>query len=248
MDASVTRTDTVEQDGNWTFDEEVTESFDDMLERSIPQYHVMRQAVTDLSTKVIDGQRSTDRPLVIDLGTSRGRAVEELVARFSDTSRFLLCELSEPMIEAARALYADLIDRDVVRVERRDLRTEFPDQDPATLVLSVLTLQFIPVNYRQRIVQQIHDVLQPDGAFILVEKVLGDGPRNDEWMIDLYHARKHAAGYSYESIDRKRQSLEGVLVPNTARQNVELLERAGFRFVDCFWRWMNFAAWIAVKR
>ena len=103
-------------------------------------------------------------------------------------------------------------------------------------MLSVLTLQFIPVNYRQRIVQEIHDVLHPDGAFILVEKVIGEGL--DERMIDLYHARKHAAGYSYESIDRKRESLEGVLVPNTARQNTEMLERAGFRFVDCFWRWI----------
>lgn len=239
--------DTVEQDGNWEFDEDVAESFDDMLSRSIPQYDVMRAAVNDLSMLVLGQRTAPGRPLVIDLGTSRGRAVEEIVRRTDGGADFLLCEISDPMLEAAGELYADEIASGQVRLEKRDLRTDFPSDDPAALILSVLTLQFIPINYRQRIVQQIHDALEPGGALIIVEKVLGDGPVNDEFMVELYHARKHAAGYSYDSIDRKRQALEGVLVPITARHNVDLFERAGFRAVDCFWRWMNFGAWIALK-
>jgi tRNA (cmo5U34)-methyltransferase len=54
-------------------------------------------------------------------------------------------------------------------------------------------------------------------------------------------------GYSREEIDRKRFSLEGVLVPVTARWNEELLAAAGFDQIDCFWRWMNFAGWVAVR-
>ena len=42
-------------------------------------------------------------------------------------------------------------------------------------------------------------------------------------------------------------SLEGVLVPVTASWNEELLAKAGFKQIDCFWRWMNFAGWIAIK-
>lgn len=44
-------------------------------------------------------------------------------------------------------------------------------------------------------------------------------------------------------------ALEGVLlVPVTARWNEDLLERAGFKAVDCFWRSLNyFAGWVAVK-
>lgn len=66
-------------------------------------------------------------------------------------------------------------------------------------------------------------------------------------MVDRYYALKSANGYSRDEIERKRYSLEGVLVPVTARWNEELLTGAGFRQVDCFWRWMNFAAWVAVK-
>ena len=41
--------------------------------------------------------------------------------------------------------------------------------------------------------------------------------------------------------------LEGVLVPVSAAMNERFLRNAGFAKVECFWRWMNFAAWIAVK-
>ena len=54
-------------------------------------------------------------------------------------------------------------------------------------------------------------------------------------------------GYSQDEIDRKRYSLEGVLVPLTAKWKEQLINSAGFRYTDCFWRWMNFAGWIAIK-
>jgi tRNA (cmo5U34)-methyltransferase len=54
-------------------------------------------------------------------------------------------------------------------------------------------------------------------------------------------------GYSQDEIERKRLSLEGALVPLTARFNEELLRGAGFDQVDCFWRWSNFAGWLAIR-
>jgi tRNA (cmo5U34)-methyltransferase len=108
-------------------------------------------------------------------------------------------------------------------------------------------LQFTPIEYRQRIVQDIYDSTLPDGALILVEKVIGASSRIDNDMVSLYYALKANNGYSQEQIERKRLSLEGVLVPVTAKWNEELLHTAGFGRVDCFWRWMNFAGWLAIK-
>ena len=82
---------------------------------------------------------------------------------------------------------------------------------------------------------------------MLVEKILGATADLDAQMVSRYYALKGANGYSPEQIERKRLSLEGVLVPVTARWNEELLRMAGFTQVDCFWRWMNFAGWLAVK-
>ena len=47
------------------------------------------------------------------------------------------------------------------------------------------------------------------------------------------------------AVERKRLSLQGVLVPLTAKWNEDALARAGFRSVEPIWRCLNFAAWIA---
>jgi tRNA (cmo5U34)-methyltransferase len=127
-----------------------------------------------------------------------------------------------------------------------DLRHEYPGVD-ASVVLSVLTLQFIPIEYRQKIVANIYDSLRPGGAFLLVEKILGRDSFTNELFIETYLKRKGANGYSQEEINRKRESLEGVLVPVTSLWNEDLLKVAGFKHVECYWRHLNFAAWIGIK-
>jgi tRNA (cmo5U34)-methyltransferase len=77
--------------------------------------------------------------------------------------------------------------------------------------------------------------------------VLGATADLDALFVRTYHGLKQANGYSAEQVERKRLSLEGVLVPVTARWNEELLLMAGFAQVDCFWRYLNFAGWLALK-
>ena len=62
-----------------------------------------------------------------------------------------------------------------------------------------------------------------------------------------YYNMKKENSYSQKQIADKRKSLEGVLVPITAKWNENLLKECGFRQIDCFWRCLNFAGWIAIK-
>ena len=71
--------------------------------------------------------------------------------------------------------------------------------------------------------------------------------RLDALLVELYYNHKRQQGYTEDQIQRKRLSLEGKLVPVTAAWNEELLRLAGFRYVDCFWRCLNFAGWVAWK-
>jgi tRNA (cmo5U34)-methyltransferase len=224
----------------WEFDESVTDVFDDMLERSIPQYAVMRDAVHDAARRhVVPGAS------IVDLGCSRGGALARFVEELGAANRYFGVDVSEPMLEAARERFRG--HAGIVHVDRLDLRESYPDVGGACVTMAVLTLQFVPINYRQKIVQTVYEQTRPGGAFVVVEKVLGSGSRVDDLMVDAYHALKARNGYTREEIDRKRLALEGVLVPVTARWNEELLRSAGFREVDCIWRWFNFAAWVAVK-
>lgn len=225
----------------WQFDESVTDAFDNMLERSIPQYSVMRQACFDLAC--LYAKRKTD---IVDLGCSRGEAMARLIDRFGINNRFIGVEVSDPMLQAARARFQGLIDCGVVDIRELDLREGYPPC-LASVTLCILTLQFTPIEHRLRIVQDIYDHTTEGGALILVEKVIGSSANLDKTFVNVYYDLKAQNGYSQEQIERKRLSLEGVLVPVTARWNEEMLSMCGFKQVDSFWRWMNFSGWIAIK-
>lgn len=141
---------------------------------------------------------------------------------------------------------AGLITQNIVKIENLDLRNDFP-KIPASIILSILTLQFTPIEYRKRILKNVYTDLIPGGCFILVEKLIGESDKLNENFVSLYYNLKKENGYSQEQIERKKLSLEGVLVPVTAKWNIELLQETGFKQIDCFWRWMNFAGFIAVK-
>ena len=227
--------------GPWQFDQEVTAAFDDMLQRSIPQYNAMRMVTYEVGRRFVQPETA-----IVDMGCSRGEALLPFVSNFGQDNHYIGLEISEPMIEAARGKFAKHPHGGRVTIRHTDLRHDFPNV-MSSLVLSVLTLQFTPIEYRQRIIRRVFNSLAPGGAFILVEKVLGATSELDDAFVDLFLAIKKQNGYSEAEIDRKRLSLEGVLVPVTARWNEDLLHEEGFRSVDCFWRHLNFAGWVAVK-
>lgn len=233
--------DQVMPEGQWKFDGEVTAVFDDMLARSIPQYEVMREAVFQAGRRF--QQDNTD---IVDLGCSRGEAVAPFINEFGAHNTYWLCEVSEPMLAAATKRFQGYVDASIVKLRSEDLREWFPPTR-ASVILSVLTLMFVPIERRQRLIQDAYNHLVSGGAFVIVEKVLGSTAQMDQMMVDLYYDQKRRNGYTEDQIERKRLSLQGVLVPVTAAWNEELLRMAGFREVDCFWRWMNFAAWLAIK-
>ncbi len=225
----------------WAFDSSVADVFDDMLARSIPQLDVMRELTTALARRfVVPGTA------ILDLGCSRGDALAPLVAEFGSKAHYIGADVSEPMLAAARERFKPYIDNNVVEIIAHDLRDGVPAKMGTSVILSILTLMFTPINYRARVVQSARDRLLHGGAFILVEKLISEDAKLDDLLQSEYHEMKYRNGYSREAIARKALALEGVQVPITAAWNEDLLRSAGFKRVECFWRWMNFAGWIAI--
>lgn len=220
----------------WEFNQEVTDVFDDMLERSIPQYEVMRELVASIGFKYVQVNS-----FIVDIGCSNGNAIMPFYKTYGNDCDYMLLDVSEPMLNECKKKIGYL-----KNILNYDITKGLPSVD-ASVVLSILTLQFTPIEYRQKIVQSIYDNLRVGGAFILVEKVLGNTNEIDETLVEEYYKLKSKNAYTQEQIQNKRKSLEGVLVPITAKWNEELLSSVGFRKIDCFWRYLNFAGWIAIK-
>ena len=227
------------ENSKWEFNKEVTDCFEDMLSRSIPQYDIMRNTVTDLAKSILKEKESFS---CLDLGCSNGLMIQKL---WQPNGSYLGIDVSKPMLEKAKEAFKN---KDNVSIEYMDLRTDFPSIEGGfDCITSVLSIMFAPIEYRQSIIQKVYDNLKPNGVFFFVEKVLGNNAFLNELFVKNYYSMKAKNGYSQEQIERKRLSLEGVQVCVTSNWNLELLKQAGFRQVDTFWKWCNFEGMIAIK-
>src|SRR5258708_34526695 len=122
--------------GKWQFDAEVVACFDDMLRRSIPKHDVMRATVFDVACRFVQPKLG-----IVDLGCSRGEALQPFVDKFGAFNRYVGVEVSPPMLQAARERFAGFISCGVASIRDLDLRHCYPPER-ACVTLSVLTLQF----------------------------------------------------------------------------------------------------------
>lgn len=223
----------------WTFDETVAGCFDDMLARSIPAYADMRKLTTRLAIRAARPDST-----VLDLGCSLGAGLEPLTHALMD-SRFVGLEVAPEMAKRARAKFAA---DPRVSIRSHDLRDGLPlKAKSCSVVLSILTLQFVPVEHRPALLRETARVLRPGGVLILVEKCLLSSPNLGPELVGAYHGMKIAAGYTPEQVDEKARALENVLVPLPAETNERLLIDAGFGEVERIWQALAFVGWIAVK-
>lgn len=226
----------------WTFDEKVTKVFSNMISRSIPDYGTMRTLSGRLACDFLrDGAR------LLDLGCSNGLSVESIVREYDDRIKYVLCDVSKPMLEQCRDRYAGLISNGCMNVVYNDLRHGLPEGN-YDVIQSILTVQLTPIEHRKKIIKSVYDSLNRNGCFIYVEKVLADSSELDSLFVDEYYRVNREHGYTAKQIEDKRKSLEHQLTPLTERWNIDMLRSAGFRYVECFWRCLNFCAWIAVKK
>lgn len=230
----------------WEFSENVAEVFTDMLERSIPDYQTMRKLVDSLVERFIVANTR-----FVDLGCSNGLSAEKVIINHSKDVISYLYDTSEPMLDICRERYGKQIKEGYVYVQNMDL-TKHPIGyrhfvGGCSVILSCLTLQFVSVEHRQDILENVYDNLSKGGAFILVEKVLGNSAQIGKVFSDIYYGMKRDNQYTEEQIAGKRKSLEGVLCPLTEEMNISMLKMAGFRKIDTFWKHLNFCGIIAIK-
>jgi tRNA (cmo5U34)-methyltransferase len=226
---------------DFQFGEKVASVFDDMLERSVPFYGEIQRMITEMASDFV--VESTN---IYDLGCSTGRTLLSLHARLNKNIKFVGVDSSEDMLKRCRQKLKEAgFDREHELI-RADLNQGIGIQN-ASMVLMVLTLQFVRPLYRDSLARMIYEGLNERGVLILVEKVIGEDSIFNRMFIDYYYDFKKRNGYSELEIAQKREALENVLVPYKLFENREMLLRCGFRYCDVFFKWYNFCGMIALK-
>lgn len=226
----------------FTFNRQVVEVFDDMLERSIPCYHQTTGMICSLLQ-----QFCCPGDKVYDLGCSTGTTLLELARQLPDMNlSFVGLDSSEAMIEKAKLKSKMLSRKPEVSFQELDIIDA--DLNQCGAILLNYTLQFLRPPVRLRFLEKVHQALRPGGILIVCEKVISHRPVINRSYIDLYLDFKRHQGYSETEIARKREALENVLVPFSIHENLELLKKSGFAETESFFQWFNFVSFLSVKK
>ena len=233
--------DQAEAIADFKFSKEVATVFDDMLSRSVPFYAETQRMIGEMAGDFVKSGTN-----VYDFGCSTGTTMLALHDRVPKDVKFIGVDNSEDMLVRCRdKLAAGGFDRPF-ELRTADLNAGATVEN-ASLVLMILTLQFIRPLQRERLMADIYRGLNDQGCLIVVEKVLGEDSIFNRLFIRYYYDMKRRNGYSEMEIAQKREALENVLIPYTLLENRELLLRTGFRYVDVFFKWYNFCGIVAVK-
>ena len=137
------------------------------------------------------------------------------------------------------------ISRCQVEVHQADVRNFSLCQ--ASFIVLNWTLQFIPAEDRQKLLQNVAAALLPGGALLLSEKICFDQPAQQTLLTDLHHDFKRAHGYSDLEIAQKRTAIENRLTPETLAAHTRRLEQVGFQVVAPWFQCFNFVSILAIK-
>ena len=226
---------------DFAFGEKVAAVFDDMLDRSVPFYGEMQRMIAEMARDfAVDGTN------IYDLGCSTGTTMINLNSVVPAGVKFIGVDNSKEMLKRCSTKLTEHGVKRPLDLIAADLN-QGVEMNNASMVLMILTLQFVRPLYRDTLVKSILNGLNENGCLILVEKVIGEDSVFNRLFINYYYEMKKRHGYTEMEIAQKREALENVLVPYKLLENREMLLRAGFRYCDVFFKWYNFTGIIAVK-
>ncbi len=224
------------------FNENVASVFDDMVQRSIPFYQEIHQLIRDLVLR-----QYKFRGKIVDLGCSTGTTISLLETVLREKSdnvpHFVGIDTSAPMLDRARAKCQHVRNAEFLHLDM----TEY-DYSGTEVVILNYTLQFLKHSERIGLLKKIYDSLIPGGIILLSEKIQSPQAPMQEIITDLYYDFKRGNGYSELEISQKREALENVLVPVTPKEQLEMLDDAGFDYSEMLFRWYNFASYLGLKK
>lgn len=230
---------------DFQFDDNVAGHFDDMVARSVPFYEELQRMTVELAAHFWQ-----EGSAIVDLGCATGRTLDQLAEGLNGRDPLLIgLDNSNPMLAKAaqRLAQREAAGKPVRhRLICHDINDGLPVEGPSVVIIN-WTLQFVRPLHRDAVIREIYEKIRPRGCLILMEKVLNDESLLSRLYIDLYYQFKRRQGYSESEIAQKRESLENVLIPYRTEENMTLLKRNGFEIADVFFRWYNWAGFLAIK-
>ncbi len=223
------------------FNDKVVRVFDDMITRSVPLY---RESINRQAQLAAHHYHPTS--CIYDLGCSNGNFGLQFLQEMGNRPfNMQAIDNSAPMLEQYRQRLQHQSQHKNITLNLAAIE-DYPLEQSSVVVIN-LTLQFLALSARDRLIQHIYNALQPGGILLLSEKVIHSDEELSTLQQDWYYRLKKENGYSQLEISQKRDALENILIPETIEQHQQRLNQAGFKKMDVWLKWFNFTSILCIK-
>ena len=228
--------------GDFVFNEQVADVFEDMAVRSIPGYETIVSTIGGFAKKYY---RSNSN--IYDLGCSLGGVTFEICKQLGESDFNLVAiDNSEAMVERLVEKKTKIGGLDnSVKILCEDINDTAIEN--ASVVILNFTLQFLPPKCRNQLIKRIYNALIPGGILVLSEKIVLDDKSLNSLFIEMYHKFKESNGYSELEISQKRLALENILIPEPISVHKSRHVSAGFNSFEVWFQHLNFVSMISLK-
>jgi tRNA (cmo5U34)-methyltransferase len=179
---------------------------------------------------------------VLDLGAGTGLLTSFFATAYPH-ARFTLVDGAPEMLAKARARFGD------------DARMRYVVADYAAspidgmydLIVSCLSIHHLQHADKRALFARALSALKPGGAFINADEVSGATPATDAHNLEAWQEAARRLGASQEDLDASRARMEAFDILATLPDQLDWLEDAGFRDVDCAYKNYMFAVYSGRK-
>lgn len=183
-------------------------------------------------------------PRVLDLGAGTGIFSAMLLARCPD-ARITLVDLADEMLVQARERFRENPDVDCISANYGDENCAIFDET-YDVIISALSIHHLDHAGKQRLFGRVYQSLAPGGRFVNADQALGDGPITESVCWNDWRDQVESSGLTRAQLDA---SYERRKLDRTARlvDQLNWMKAAGFREVDCPYRFFTFAVFVGIR-
>ena len=155
-----------------------------MVNRSVPFYGEIQRMMAELAA-----DHAREETFVYDLGCSTGTTMIGMDTMVNQQIKFIGVDDSQEMLDKCKSKLMELGFSRPYELRCADLGQGVKIENASVVVLC-LTLQFVRPVYRERLLQDIYQGLNPGGVLILVEKILAEESNFNRDFINYYYNYK----------------------------------------------------------
>jgi tRNA (cmo5U34)-methyltransferase len=204
----------------FTFNQEVTEVFEDMIDRSVPGYKTSLSLIAHNAKKYYQSNTNC-----YDIGCSLGASSLSILKGAKDANVTAI-DNSEAMIQECERRFSILKESHHLKFICEDIMDS--DLKDASLIVVNYVIQFLDMEHRDILLEKIYKALLPGGILILSEKIHHKNMFETKRLFKTHHKFKSSNGYSDLEISGKRDALEGVLKTECEQDHILRAKKAGF--------------------